>query len=152
MICPISDIRQGFEYVLISEYTRVLNIPEFWMCQGYKRFWIKDFVIDVWQYSESVLDPEYEYSEYTKLCIKFSILDIWLGFEYALGSEYTTVTQGSVENNPSYMFDRFLSISWALSMLELKYTRVVNMPKLQMVRVKCILKIFSIECPKFWIC
>ena len=53
------DIRQGSEYALISEYTRVLNILGFWICQGYTRFWIKYFVIDVWQYSEYALDSEY---------------------------------------------------------------------------------------------
>ena len=31
----------------------------FWICQGYTRFWIKYFVIDVWQYSEYALDSEY---------------------------------------------------------------------------------------------
>ena len=45
------------------------------------------------------------------------------GSEYALISGYTSVTQGSVENNPSYMFDRFLSIPWALNISGLKYTR-----------------------------
>ena len=39
------------------------------------------------------------------------------------------LTQGSAENSPSYMFDRFLSIPWALNMLGLKYTKVVNMPR-----------------------
>ena len=39
------------------------------------------------------------------------------------------------------MFDRFLSIPWALNMLGLEYTRVVNIPR---VCVNCILKILSI--------
>ena len=39
------------------------------------------------------------------------------------------------------MFDRFLSTPWALNMLELEHTRVVNMPRF---RVNCILKIVSI--------
>ena len=39
------------------------------------------------------------------------------------------------------MFDRFLSIPWALNMLELEYTRVVNMPRFC---VNCILNILSI--------
>ena len=50
--------RQGSEYALISEYATVLNILGFWICQGYTWFWIKYFVIDVWQYSEYVLDSE----------------------------------------------------------------------------------------------
>ena len=73
--------------------------------------------------------------------IKFSIIDIWQGSEYALSSEYTSVTLGCVENSPPYMFDRFLSIPWALNMLELEYARVVNMPRFC---VNCILNILSI--------
>ena len=49
--------------------------------------------------------------------------------------------QGSVENSPSYLFDKFLGISWALDMLGPKYTRVVNMPRFC---ANCILKILSI--------
>ena len=52
--------------------------------------------------------------------------------EYASSSENTSVTQGSVENSPSHMFDRFLSIPWALSLQGLKYARVLNMPRLHM--------------------
>ena len=36
-----------------------MNILGIWICQGYTRFWIKYFVIDVWQYSEYALDSEY---------------------------------------------------------------------------------------------
>ena len=39
------------------------------------------------------------------------------------------------------MFDRFLSIPWALNVLGLEYTRVVNMSRFC---VNCILKILSI--------
>ena len=46
-----------------------------------------------------------------------------------------------MENSPSCMFDRFLSIPWALDMLGLKYARVMNMPKFY---VNCIVKILSI--------
>ena len=56
----------------------------------------------------------------------FSIIDISLDPEDALSSEYTSVTEGSVGNSTSYMFDRFLSFPWALNMLWLKYTRVAN--------------------------
>ena len=34
--------------------------------------------------------------------------------------------QSSEESSPSYMFDRSLSIPWALNMLGLEYARVVN--------------------------
>ena len=56
---PLLDIRQGSEYALITEYTRVQDIVGFWICQGYTGFWIKYFVIDVWQSSEYALDSEY---------------------------------------------------------------------------------------------
>ena len=46
-------------------------------------------------------------------------MDTWEGCEYASSSEYTSVTQSSVENSSSYMFDKFLSIPWAL-----RYARV----------------------------
>ena len=77
-------------------------------------------------------------SGYTRLEIKFYIIDIWQG------SEYTSVTQGSVENNPSYISDRFLSIPWALNMLGLKYTRVVNKPRFHMILCKVYFKIIII--------
>ena len=38
------------------------------------------------------------------------------------------VTQGFEENILSYLFDRFLSIPWALHMLGLEFIRVMNMP------------------------
>ena len=39
-----------------------------------------------------------------------------------MSSEYTSLAQGSVESSPPYMFDRFLSIPWALNMLGINYT------------------------------
>ena len=43
------------------------------------------------------------------------------------------------------MFDRFLSIPWALNLPGLEYTRVVNMPRLHMVLyVNSILKNLNI--------
>ena len=55
-------------------------------------------------------------------------------------SENNSVTQGSVENNPSYMSGRFLSILWALNLPGLEYTRVANMPSLHMVLEKLYFK------------
>ena len=40
------------------------------------------------------------------------MLDIWQGSEYVLSSEYASATQGSVENDLSYMFGRVLRIPW----------------------------------------
>ena len=77
----------------------------------------------------------------TSLWIKFSIVCISQGFEYASSSEYTSVTQDSVLNSLSYIFGRFLSIPCALNMPGLEYTRVVNMLRFC---VNCILKILDI--------
>ena len=98
------------------------------------------------EYSEYVLDSEYAtilnmLGLHTRLWIKVFIIDIWQGSEYTSSSEYTNVAQDSVENNPSHMYDRFLSIPWALNMLGLEYAKVVNMPRFC---VNCILKILSI--------
>ena len=53
--------------------------------------------------------------------MKFSIIDTWQVSEYASRSGHASVTQGSVENSPSYMLDRVLSIL-VLSMLGLEDT------------------------------
>ena len=102
-------------------------------------------MIDVGQYSEYALDSEYAtvlnfLGCYTRLWVTFYIIYIWQGSEYASVSEYTSLTQGSVENSQSFIFHRFLSISWAFNMLGLEYTRVLNIPKFF---VNCILKILS---------
>ena len=90
----------------------------FWICIG---FWICQGSI-CWCY--------------TSFWIKFSIIDIWQDSEYASSFEYASVTQGFVENVPSYMFDRVLSILRLLNMLPPEYTRVVNMPRLRKVLCK----------------
>ena len=51
--------------------------------------------------------------------------------------------QGSVQNGPSYMFDRALSILWVIN-LGHEYTKVVNMTRLHRFCVNCILKIHVI--------
>ena len=58
----------------------------------------------------------------------------------ALRSENTSVTQASVENILSYMFNRFLIIHWDLCLPELEYTRVVNVQRLHMVLNKLYFK------------
>ena len=90
--------------MLFSEYIRVLNELGFWTFQGYTRFSIQYLVIRAWQYSEYALESEYA------IVLNMLRLDIiWQGSEYALSSEYACVSQGSEENSPLYMFDRFLS-------------------------------------------
>ena len=133
-----------------SEYTRVVKILGFWICQGCTRFWIQLFMIDIWHYYEYAL-----YSEYARVLnmlrllmvlSKFSVIDIWHG------SEYANVIQGSVQNGPSYMFDRDLSIPWVISMLGHKYARVVNMTRLHRVLCKLHFKDSRyFECVEFWI-
>ena len=101
-------------------------------------------MIDVWQYSKYALDSEYAtvlnmlWSH--KVVIKFSIINICQGSEYVSSSENTSVTQGSVENSLSYLFDRFLIIHWALNLPGLEYARIVNMPRLHMVQRKLYFK------------
>ena len=82
----------------------------FWICQGYTRFWIKYFMIDVWQYSKYALDSEY--SRVLDMLGLHMILNKILHHRYLAGfwivsssewthvssSEYASVTQGSVEN------------------------------------------------------
>ena len=153
----VLDIRQGSEYALISEYTRVLNILGFWICQGYTRFWIKYFVIDVWQYPKYALDSEYatvlNMLRSHKVLNKIFHHKYLAGFWNASRSENNSVTQGSVENSPPYMFDRFLSIPWALNLPGFEYTRVANMPRLHMVlRKLCFKDSHYFECLEFWIC
>ena len=44
---------------MISEYTRIVNLLGFWICQDYTRIWITYFMIGVWQHSEYALDFGY---------------------------------------------------------------------------------------------
>ena len=107
------DIRQGSEYALNSEYTRVLNILGSRICQCFTRFWIKYFVIDVLQYSEyaTVLNTlgshkcanktvhhkyltgfwicleSWKYQCYIGFCRKQPIIHVWQVSEYSLGSQ-----------------------------------------------------------------
>ena len=154
MKCLILDIWQSSDNALISEYSRVLNIPGLWICQGYTRFWIKYLLIDIWHYSIHVLDSEYatvlKMLRLHKVVNKIFHHTFWQGSEYASSSEYTSVTQGSVENSPPHMFKRFLSVSWALSMLGLEYTRVMNILTFHM--VLCFKNSQYFDCLEFWIC
>ena len=113
------------------QYTRVLNmsglhkvlnkllhdrcLTVLWICLG---FWI-------WQGFK-----------YARVMNEISKIDIWHGSEYASNSDYGSFTQGSVENAPSYMFDRVLSIARVLNVLGLEYASVVNIARLHMVLCK----------------
>ena len=119
----------------------------FWICQGYTRFWIKYFVIDIWQYYEYPLYSKYaRFLNMLRLLMvlkKFSVIDIWHG------SEYACVIQGSVQNGPSYMFDRALSILRVIN-LGHEYTKVVNMTRLHRFCVNFILKIHVMSWVPNW--
>ena len=136
------DLRYSAGFLTCFDF-RIHQSSEY--TQGYTRFWIKYFMIDVRQNSEYALDSEYatvlNILGLRSLWIKFSIICISQSFEYASSSEYTSVTQGSVLNSLPYIFARFLSILCALNMPGLEYTRVVNMLRFC---VNCILKILDI--------
>ena len=73
---------------------------------------------------------------------QLSVIDIWHG------SKYASVIQDSVQNGPSYMFDRALSIPRVINMLGDESTRIVNMTRLHRVLCFCvngILKIHGLE-------
>ena len=92
-----------------SQYTRFLNMS------GYTRFWIKYFVIDVWQYSEyaTVLNMLGSHKVVNKIFHHKYLTGFWICLEF---------WKYQVENNLSHMFDRFLSIPWALNLIGLEYT------------------------------
>ena len=82
-------------------------------------------MIDVCQYPEYASDSEYamvlNMLGSHKIVNKVSLINIWQGSEFASSSGNTSVTQGSLENSPSYMFDRFLIIRWAFNLSGLEY-------------------------------
>ena len=81
-------------------------------------------MISVWHYDEHALDSEYarvlNILEFTWFWIKFPIIDILQDSEYVSSSEYASATQGSVENDPLYMFDRVLRIPRIINILGLE--------------------------------
>ena len=120
-----------------SEYTSVLNMS------GFTRFWIKYFVIDVWQYSEYALDSEYatvlnmlgSHKVVNKIFHHKYLTGFWICLEFWKYQCY-----------PSYMFDRFLSIPWALNLVGLKYTWSWICQGSAWFCIPCILKILTL----FW--
>ena len=101
-----------------SEYSK------FWICQGYTRFWIKYFLIEVWQYSEYALDSEYVkvlnpllHKAASKIFNHNYLTGFWICLEFWIYHFYTRFCR----KQPGYTFDRFLSILWALNMLGFEY-------------------------------
>ena len=91
-------------------------------------------MIDVWQYYEYALNSEYamvlnmlgSHMVLNKISHNRYLTLFWICLE---SSEYASVTQGSVEHDPSYMFDRVLIIPWVLNILGLEYTWVLNIAR-----------------------
>ena len=151
------DILQGSEYALISEYTIVLNILGVWIGQGYTRFGIKYIVIDVWQYSEYALDSEYAtvlnmlrlHKVVNKIFHHRYLTGFWICLKFW---KYQCYTEFCRKQSVS-IFDRFLSIPWALNRPGLEYTRLINMPRLHMFLCTLYFKDSQyFECFEFWIC
>ena len=126
------------------------NVLELWTKQGseYVRVtqaFIKYFMIDVWQYSEYAWVP--------------NLLGLQVALDKSLHHRYP-VSQGSLENDLSYMFDRVLSIPRVLIMVRLEYARVANISWLHRIRCKlylkssryweCILDMQVLDMLKFW--
>ena len=120
----LSHFRISFDLRIYQrcKHARVLNMSALY------KFLNKRFVIDVWHYSQYVFDSE-----------------------YALSSEYTRVTKGSVESAPSYMFDMVLNIPYVLRILGLEYKRVfeyatVTQGSMKTVFWHCILRLYIVNC------
>ena len=108
----------GFWCALIPEYTRVVNILGFWICQVYTRLWIKYLMVgfDIMLNMPWVLNMPGFLINMPEFRIKFPITDTWQGSEYVSSSEYASVPQCSIEIGSSCMFDRVLRI-WIIDML-----------------------------------
>ena len=52
-----------------------MNIQGFWINQGYTGFWIKYFMIEVWQCYEYALD--YEFAKVLNMLGLESIIHVW---------------------------------------------------------------------------
>ena len=52
------------------------------------------------------------------------MIDIWQGSEYASSSDYVSVTQGSVENDPSYSSGSQYARAWIYKVCE--YVKVTQ--------------------------
>ena len=131
--------------MLISEYTRVLNKLGFWTFQGYTRFSIQYLVTRAWQYSEGVWICHC--SKYAKVRYKFVnkilhhryLTGFWICLEFWICLCYT----GFWRKQP--VIHVWQVSEWALNMLGLTYTMVVNMPGMHMVLCKLYFKD-----PQYW--
>ena len=142
---------------MISEYTTVVNVLWFWICQGYTRFWIIYFMIDVWQYYEYDSDSEYgrvlnmlglrmvlnkilhnTYLTRFSICLEFWIYQSYIGFCRKRCIIYAWLS---------------FEYSWGSHYARLKYTRVVSMPRLHRVLCKLYFKDSRyLKWIEFWIC
>ena len=144
---------------MISEYTRVLNILGFWICQGYTRFWIKYFVIDVWQYSEYALNSEYatvlnmlgSHKVVNKILHHKYLTGFWICLQFWKYQCYA----GFCRKQPVIHVSQVSEYSLDSQSYRAWIYMVVNMPRLHMVLHELYFKdshYWFSECLEFWIC
>ena len=120
-----------------GEYNRVLNMSGLHKNLN-KRFHDKCFTVIwicgfYWQYFDSEYARALNILVHTWFWIKFCIIDIWQGLEYASTSEYASVTQGSVENGPSYSSGSQYARAWIYIRFKVSWMSwVLNMLKFRM--------------------
>ena len=129
------------------------------MWQGYIRFRIKYFMIDVCQYYECALDSEYArvlnklglHMVVNKIAHDRHLTRFWC-LEFWLCQCYIGLFRKPLLIHV-WMFDRVLSIPRILNILEFEYTRVMNVRRLHKVLCKLYLKDSRyLECLEIWIC
>ena len=116
----------------------------FWICQGYTRFWIKYYVIDVWQYSEYALGSEYatvlnmlgSHKIGNNIFHHKYLTGFWICFEFWKYQCYTEFSRKASHT--------CLTGFWVLNIQGLEYKRVMNMPRLHTVLPKLYFKNFQI--------
>ena len=144
---------------MISEYTRVLNILGFWICHGYTRFWIKYFLIDVWQYSEYALNSEYvtvlNMLGSHKVVNKILHYKYLTGFWICLQFWKYQCCAGFCRKQPVIHVWQVSEYSLDSQSYRAWIYMVVNMPRLHMVLHELYFKdshYWFSECLEFWIC
>ena len=102
-------------------------------------------MIDIWQYYKHILDSEYvRVLNMLGFWIKFFIMEISEGSEYASSSEYASVKKDSLENCPTYSSGSQYARAW----IYIGHGYV----KVHRILCKLILKSRRILWLEFWIC
>ena len=134
-----------------SEYTSVLNMS------GFTRFWIKYFVIDVWQYSEYALDSECatvlnmleSHIVVNKIFHRKYLTGFWICLEFWKYQCYTVFCKKQPVIHVWQVFEYSLGSQSYRAWIYM----VVNMSRLHIVLRKLHFKDSQyFECLEFWIC